>query len=244
MSAGKLNTSLTKLKGPLNEIIRDTVTNNTIAQLDKDHKNKAVHTHYKYSMHRHPLERFSSSYRDKVKRYPLKGLEEWTPIYNWVKLETFQLVHPAEYKIWAENGGITEIAISFPDFVEYWLNTSARHDIHFEPINRICLPCSVRYDYYGNFKTFQQDAQVLLDKIHGNSSYLREGYYTNSRHDYTRKITKELYSQLNLDQKLRLLRKLSQELDFYYHLFPKEKNTHKQILGVNHELTLPYDDYD
>ncbi len=240
-SAGKLNASIIEKNGPVNDIIRDAVALNTISQLDSKNQEKALHSHYKYLMYRNPLERLASGYRDKVERYPLQGLEPWTPLYNWVKMETYKYTHLDEYREWFREGGETEVAISFPDFVDYWVNTSARHDAHFEPIHNLCSPCRVRYDYYGNFKTFNRDARILLAKIHGNTNFLREGYYVKQGRDYTATVTKELYGQLSLKQRVNVLRKLSQDLDFYYHIFPDERNSHKKTLSIDDDLTVPYD---
>lgn len=41
------------------------------------------------------------------------------------------------------------------------------------------------------------------------------------------------YSQLSLNLKRKLFKKWRMELDFYYHLYPEERNGHKVFLDVN-----------
>lgn len=238
INQGKIDPSVLDGEGGLDLKIQRTVNLNTIQVLNDTQQNEALHNYYKYTMYRHPLERLASGYRDKVRNFPLRGLEKWTPLYNWVNMETYKYTHPDEYKKWFAEGGRRVVDISFPDFVAYWLKTTARHDVHFEPITGLCAPCIVRYDYYGNFHTFNRDARVLLDRIHANSSFLREGYYNGS--DYTAMVAKKLFDQVSLEQKLAVLKKLSREIDFYYHLFPEERDSHKRILDTDAELPVPY----
>ena len=44
------------------------------------------------------------------------------------------------------------------------------------------------------------------------------------------------YGQLSENQKLKILKKLAPELTLYYMLFPSEKGTHKQILGIEADI--------
>ena len=73
-----------------------------------------------------------SGYRSKVQRYPLIGTMPDTPHYNWLREEVYKFKHPEEYEAWSEAGSKTEIQISFPDFIDYWLSNpeSVRYDHH------------------------------------------------------------------------------------------------------------------
>ena len=218
-----------------------TVFSTALKALSFKERNKALNDYYKFIMYRNPLERLVSAYRDKVHKYPLKGFKRNTPHYNWIKKEIYQHTHPQEYKQWYAAGGQKEVAISFFDFVTYWLDTGAREDKHFLPIFDLCSPCAIRYDYYGNFKSFNRDAKVLLDKIHGNSSLLLRGYYEGKNGTDTATFQKEVYAQLTKKQKVCVLQKLSQDIDFYYHLFPEEGDSHKRILNISNELGVPHE---
>ena len=98
---------------------------------------------------------------------------------------------------------------------------------HFNPVIRLCRPCLVRYDYYGNFKTFGNDSK---DRI-GVSEELRPQYPKSSD-----ELVQKYYGQLSENQKLEILKKLAPELSLYYMLFPPEKDSHKQILGIEADI--------
>lgn len=185
-------------------------------------------------MYRNPLERLVSAYRSKVKRIPLQGLEDEQPHYNWLRKRIYKYTHPQGYRRWYRDSGSTAIDIKFPDFVAYWLDNAdyrTRHDTHLMLIFDLCEPCRVRYHYYGNFATFEQDANVLASRIGTSMEFLRQSYYKNAERE-TDKITSEYYGQLTLEQKIRVFKRLAVELDFYYHLFPSERNSHVSTLNI------------
>ena len=201
-----------------------TVFSTALKALSFKECNKALNDYYKFIMYQNPLERLVSAYRDKVHKYPLKGFEQNTPHYNWIKKEIYQHTHPQEYKQWYAAGGQKEVAISFFDFVTYWLDTGAREDKHFLPIFDLCSPCAIRYDYYGNFKSFNRDAKVLLDKIHGNSSLLLRGYYEGKNGTDTATFQKEVYAQLTKKQKVCIYSKsYHKTLTFTLPSFPRKR---------------------
>lgn len=215
-------------------LIKDVVAANSLAGLSKKNSDQLVQYYYKYIMYRHPLERLVSVYRNKVQRLPLSGLEDEKPHYNWLRKRVYKHTHPEEYKQWFKEKGKREVNIMFQDFITYWLENNhyrTQHDEHLVPIFDLCEPCRVRYNYYGHFETFEQDAKVLIEQIGTNSTYLRRGYY-NRRYMETSVITIQLYNELNDVQKMLVLKRLSRDIDFFYHIFPYKKDSHKTILGI------------
>ena len=133
---------------------------------------------------------------------------------------------------WKINHGKTKIPISFSDFVDYWLYTDGvKHDEHFQTIFTICEPCHVRYDYYGNFDTLKHDAGVLIKHIKSDSVLLRDDYYKDG--EQTSVIAPKYYSQLSTKQKKMIIIKLARDLSFYYTIFPSQRDSHKQIMGID-----------
>lgn len=195
--------------------------------------------YFKFVMYRNPLERLASGYRSKVQRFPLIGLGEWEPHYNWLRKRIYAYKHPLEYQAWIRGLGRQPVNISFPDFVDFWLQSTEelRMDEHFRSIMEICFPCHVRYDFYGNFKNFDSDARVLMERIHAQPQYLRSGYYSETTK--TENIVSEYYGQLSESQRQYVFAKLAVELDFYYHMFPEERNVHKRILKINNDIPPP-----
>lgn len=122
--------------------------------------------YYKFMMYRHPLQRLASAYRSKVERFPLIGLDDNQPHYNWLRKAIYSQTHPAEYQDFALNKGTMSVNISFSDFIDYWLTQpeDIRVDEHFRSIFDICQPCRTRFNFYGNFMEFSKDSQVRLCK--------------------------------------------------------------------------------
>ena len=162
------------------------------------------------------------------------------PHYNWLRRRIFAYTHPLDYKSWILHRGQAMVNISFADFIDYWLTYDLSSDEHFRTIFSLCEPCRVHYHYYGNFKMFDKDARVFLNRIGGNAELLRSGYYEDVSSIATNQLLNHYYEQLNLYQKLAVIRKLSMELDFYYNVFPTEMDSHKQILGIDYDIPRPY----
>ena len=247
IAQGKLPSSVadvTAYKRVKDSQIKDVVASNSFTGIEKGTCDKLVQNYFKFMMYRHPLERLVSVYRSKVQRLPLKGLLNEEPHYNWLRKKIYKHTHPELYKKWYQEGGSQKVYIFFPDFISYWLeNTDYRtkHDEHLMPIFDLCAPCSVRYHYYGNFMTFEQDAKVLVERIGTTFNYLRRGYYQGSLMDLkTSSIANDFYQKISKNQKLLLLERLSQDIDFYYHLFPYEQNSHKRILNVTDDLIIAF----
>lgn len=189
-------------------------------------------------MYRNPLDRLISGFRSKVARYPLSGLKNDTPHYNWLRKAIFLRTHPEQYSNFVRHDGKHPVNISFSDFVDYWvgLPEEIKFDEHFHSIFSMSQPCRTRYNFYGNFKNFLVDSHVLMDKIQAKPLYLRESYYGNKTVVSTETLAPALYAELNTRQKLDLLQVLSLDLDFYYHIFPEEEDIHKSLLGIDSDL--------
>ncbi len=217
-----------------NNLIKEVVASNSLTDLPKETSDKLIKDYYKFVMYRHPLERLVSAYRSKVHNNSLSGIDDEQPHYNWLKKRIYKHTHPEEYKEWFKGNGSHDVDISFRDFIVYWTENDdyrTNHDEHLMPIFDLCAPCSVRYDYYGNFDTFYQDARVLVEQIGTNVAYLRHGYHKED-HNQTSFIALNLYMELSDNQKSVVLERLSQDIDFYYHLFPYKRDSHKFILGT------------
>ena len=207
--------------------------------LNNAQREYSLKKYFKFIMYRNPLERLVSGFRSKVQRYPLIGTKSETPHYNWLREEVYKFKRPVEYKAWYEAGSKTQVHISFPDFMDYWLSNpeQIQYDQHFRPISELCHPCRTRFDFYGNFKNFEEDAGVLQSRIHANDKYLRHGYYNATTE--TSYLLSEYYEQLSEGQKRLVFHRLLPELDFIYRIFPEELNTHKHILRIMDEIPSP-----
>lgn len=216
--------------------------NSFISMRDKTKKEVALNSYYKFTMFRNPLERLASSYRSKVERFPLVGRNIVAPHFNWLRMDIYSSQRPKEYALWKKQGGKPPVNISFSDFVDYWVSHKIVNkvdgyiDEHFLLISEMCQPCRTRFDFYGNFRHFERDAEVLIRKIGAKTSDLRQSYY--SEDTSTEERMKHYYSTLSDEQKKALLRKMALELEFHYTIFPEERDSHKQIMGS--DIELPY----
>lgn len=196
----------------------------------------ALQHYFKFVMYRNPLERLLSGYRSKVQRYPLVGLKDTEPHFNWLRKHIYIHKHPEGYRQWLRGRGKRAINISFSDFIDYWLTQpqDLKFDEHFRPIFKICQPCRTRFSFYANFKNFEEDTQFLVSKIGGRLEYLRDGYYTEG--ETTHDLLPKFYRQLSNEQKRGIIQTLEIELDFYYHIFPEESDIHKKILNISDNI--------
>ena len=229
----------------LNKYIQNGIKMASFGKLNQTEKATALQDYFKFVLVRNPLERVVSAYRDKIIRLPLSTLEDRE--FNDLRKSIFQYNHPVEYDQWAEHvtaNGSLDVSLSlrtFGDLVNYFI-AEPRKDLihlneHFQTVLELCQPCLVRYDYYGNFKSYSDDVEVLMDKVHAPKHLLRSGDYSkNSKKAATGDVYQSYYKELSFAQKKALLRVLSAELDFYYHLFPEELDCHKEIMDTQEDI--------
>ena len=174
-------------------------------------------------MFRNPFDRLLSGYRSKFPSLSLERKDylrdkEWIVSHN----------HPEAYNDWLKANKSYAVNISFGDFVDF-ITTTHRLDgnNHFKSMISLCDPCQVNYTYYGNFKTFDKDIGVLMSKIHASRKELKVKY-SNS---LSSRIA-EYYGQLNETQKVRVINRLSPDLELFYLIFPTEKKDDEEMLGM------------
>jgi len=189
-------------------------------------------------MYRNPLHRLISGYRSKVARFPLVGLSKDTPHYNWLRHDVVLRTQPHVYQEFLHYHKNMTVNVTFSNFIDYWVEQplEIKYDEHFRSVYSIAQPCRVRYNFYGNFKEFERDSIVLIERIRAKPQYLREGYYGKKGAVSTEDLSARLYRELSAEQKMEVLKVLSFDLDFYYHVFPEEHNAHKFILGLDVDL--------
>ena len=229
---------LSKSRDHVNQVALEWAINkHSFISKDSSTKEAVLKSYFKFAMFRNPLERLASSYRSKIERFMLVGTKDQSPPFNWLRKAIFKHTHPQLYSKWAKNKGNTSVSIEFCDFIDYWLvseNPEFKFDEHFLLITDICQPCRTRFDFYGNFNHFEHDAQLLISKIGANSTDLRSGYYNEDTSTETR--MQQYYSTLSEGQKRQMLKKMALDLEFYYTVFPEEKDRHKKILGISDDL--------
>lgn len=113
---------------------------------------KIFKTSYKFLFVRHPFERLASAYRNKLADN--NTYFEHTYGSRVLKMLRKNLTH----KQYNSGKGVT-----FREFVQWLVRTEA-YDPHWVPVQRLCHPCDVRYDFVGKMETLLEDAdQVIRD---------------------------------------------------------------------------------
>ena len=189
----------------------------------------------KYTIVRHPLERLTSAYRDKLASPLLRVVNSRTFTYfEHLKYSILQAYEPYLYQKWEAERKMADVSVTFPVFVT-WLtehNSSEVVNEHFAMQVDNCQPCRMHYHFYGNFKTFVNDSIQILSKFTSNlSPFSENGYYKPGLE--TRQLLPTYYSQLSPILKERLRQHMKLELDFYHSLYPSEKHLTDDLLGVS-----------
>lgn len=148
---------------------------------------------------------------------------------NDVQLFIMTLFRPKQVHAWLDSPA-TERHVLFPSFKEFVTYMKmfplSDYNEHFSPFTELCYPCSIRYDFYANFKSMEYDLGAVIDYLSVPSSYYPlEGI----NHD-TQELMNDYYTLLSWKEKKDLFDALQKELDFYYSLYPEESNFHEKLL--------------
>ena len=183
--------------------------------------------YYKIAIVRHPFERLLSAYKNKLEQ-PFVSDRRGSFQTN-IKLFIFNKFQHEEYRAWLNsqndtiNPSYSDIHLTFEAFVQY-MNSFPLTDYneHFIPFLKLCHPCTIHYDFYPNFKTLQYDLFAVMKYLNISSSYYSSVTVSHSTH----LLMKEYYDQLSSASRLQLLERFHQELEFFYSLYPEERNSH------------------
>lgn len=204
-------------------------------KLSSSQWNNVMKGYFKFMMFRNPLERLFRAYKNKMSEAVKTQVNTESErdirdeFFIQDKRNIISESYPYDYHKWKAANESYAVNITFSVFIDYWLNSeSLTLHTRFNPIVRLCRPCLVRYDYYGNFKSFQGDAKMLMERIG-----VVDGHPHIPIPALFDSLAEEYYGALSDDQKIRIVKKLAPELELYYMLFPPERDSHKEILGLN-----------
>ena len=187
-----------------------------------------VKSYFKFTFVRHPLERLLSAYLDKISP-PLQFTKKLTnpDIYQrYILMKT----RKEDLDKWTASNGSYELLVTFSEYIEWWIGSNTKQiDEHYSTMLVNSQPCRVRYDFYGAFKLYASDMSLVIAKLNGSTDYFsNEGAHPVGQE--TREKMATYYSQLSAQLKTALYERIYKELDFYYHLYPEERDSHKRIL--------------
>lgn len=163
---------------------------------------------------RNPIERLVSAYRNKIEHSVTNSQSERT-IWDDTRTMIVQF-----YRNKSE--GTSQNDPPHPTFSEFvqFLSDSDSTDMneHYKPMSALCQPCSVHYNYVGNFATLRRDADKILQYLDVNTNWFwdRGRHFTNQ----TKRFVEKYYSQLTeKDIKLIEERVLVEDILLYQYLY-------------------------
>uniref|UniRef100_A0A1B6KWD5 Carbohydrate sulfotransferase n=1 Tax=Graphocephala atropunctata TaxID=36148 RepID=A0A1B6KWD5_9HEMI len=116
-----------------------------------------LQTHTKFIFVRHPFERLLSAYKNKFEqRY--NSSKYFQSRFGRKIVKTFR-TNPS-YRSLMNGDDVT-----FSEFVAYVTSKNSVFNEHWMPIDKLCNPCLVKYDFIGKYETLNRDAQYILDHI-------------------------------------------------------------------------------
>ncbi|CAH0394765.1 unnamed protein product [Bemisia tabaci] len=173
-----------------------------LSDLDPEEAQLLLDTYTKFIFVRHPFERLLSAYRNKLEQH-------------WLSSKYFQSrfgrhivkhyrPNPTNHSLlWGDD-------VTFQEFVTFLIareNMTANE--HWLPIEDLCRPCYINYDFIGKYETLYEDAEYLLKHIGepllkfprgpgSNTSSQLNKYYTTLTSD----MIKQLYDIFQMDFKM------------------------------------------
>jgi len=169
------------------------------------------------------MERLLSGYRNKLETpYNISSHHFPDKLKGYI-LRQFRKV---EFWKWVEQGNQSvDIHPTFAEFLQFMLPYPlSYYNEHFKPVLNLCFPCVIHYDFYARFKSQDYDVYALMDYLGIPSAY----YPHIILHKDTpiKSYLQEYYWELPAVLKAKLAQAFRTELDFYYALYPEERNMH------------------
>jgi len=182
-----------------------------------------LNNYYKFVIVRNPMERMLSAYRNKVET-PYNHSNRHFP--DKLKGYILRRFRKVEFWKWVEGGNESvNIHPTFAEFLQFMLlYPLSYYNEHFKPVLNLCFPCAVHYDFYANFKSQDYDIYALMDYLGIPSAYYP--HHVSRKDKPTKNYLQEYYQALPADLKEEIVQAFRTELEFYYTLYPEERNMH------------------
>ncbi|XP_068686815.1 carbohydrate sulfotransferase 11-like isoform X2 [Montipora foliosa] len=109
-----------------------------------------LNNYFTFMFTREPFERLLSAYKNKF-------LKENKIFRRAIGRNIIKLTRPNATKYALETGS----GVTFPEFTKYVVKTQ-HLDEHWSPIDQLCHPCAINYDFIGHYESLSQDASYLV----------------------------------------------------------------------------------
>lgn len=118
---------------------------------------RMLETYTKFVFVRHPFERLLSAYKNKFEQ-SYNSSKYFQSRFGRKIIKTFRS-NPSQHSL--TNGD----DVTFAEFVAYVTSKNSVFNEHWMPIDKLCEPCLVKYDFIGKYETLNTDAQYLLEHV-------------------------------------------------------------------------------
>lgn len=206
--------------------------NTTLSDKDRLHK---INSYWKFIILRNPLERLVSAFRDKLEG-PFTEKGHW--FFEPMKRSVMRRYYPKKLQQWIKSKRSFNISLDFQTYIR-WIVDIPNYQLneHFAPTSYISHPCKIQYHFYGNFKHISSEMHLVMNKFNIPDKYFYDkNYYKPGKE--TASYLQEYYANVSTELKAALFHDFYTELDFYYHLFPEDRESHMKLLGVEEAITL------
>ena len=154
---------------------------------------------------------------------------------DYIKIAILTKYRKAELKYWqlTNSRKPSNISVTFAEFIRYLVDSGTTHlNEHFQPMMDICHPCLIKYNFYGNFRNISHDVRSVIAKLKTNPRFYRDESL-HSNQEQTNVLMAKYYRSLSQRDKVQLLGLWYDEILFYYTLYPSERDSHRQLLGID-----------
>ena len=184
-----------------------------------------LNDYFKFVMTRNPLERILSGYRSKIEHSIIANVPNK---FDQPKIEMIKTYRPEVYSQWEESGRTIKVFPTFNEFIRY-LDSHSYYELdeHLRPLMYICHPCVFQYDFYANLKLMPEELFRIMDKY--NIPY--ESFRNQPAPHDTKLLMSEYYATLSEEEKKMVYKFIHEELEFYYYIYPEERNMHIPLIG-------------
>ena len=175
---------------------------------------------------RNPLERLLSAYRNKIE--PPLNFENRYSFPDEVKLFILRRFRYGSVWQWRQQNQSTPLSPTFGEFLRFMTTYPlSEYNEHFMPVLDLCSPCAVHYDFYANFKSLDYDVFAALDYLNISSAFYPKAI--SHIHTPTSTYLKTYFGKLPRQQRKSIFGVFSQELQFYYSIYPEEEGVHRTL---------------
>ena len=226
-----LNNAIGRSEESMDKYIRDHIDQTYSYRMhlsaNSAEREKTLTSYFKFVMTRNPLERILSAYRNKLENHPID--RKVTGVFDPAKIEMIKAYRPEVYSQWEESGRTIKVFPTFNEFIRYLDSHSYYElDAHFRPLQYVCHPCVFKYDFYANLKLMPKEFDRLFEKFNiPNNSFKGQDV---AHHD-TGSLMPSYYATLSEEEKKMVYKFVHQELEFYYYIYPEERNMHIPLIG-------------